>query len=89
MAAVAPDHDAIDMSALQSTEEIIGFVIASARAEGLDEVDLVEVLVRAIDLSPDAVRRAERVLRPLGYIQVADRLRQIAGRRKHGLAPLH
>ena len=88
MAAMAPDHDAIDMSALQSTEEIIGFVIASARAEGLDEVDLVEVLVRAIDLSPTDVRRAERVLRPLGYVAVADMLRNIAGRRKNSLAPL-
>jgi hypothetical protein len=88
MAAMAPDHDAIDLSALQSIEEVIGYVIAAARAEGLDEVDLVEVLVRAIDLSPTDVRRVERVLRPLGYIQVADRLRQIAGRRKRDLVPL-
>jgi hypothetical protein len=89
MAAVAPDHDAIDLSALQSIEEVIGYVIAAARAEGENEVDLVELLVRATDLTPDDVRRAERVLRPLGYVSVADMLRKIAGRRKQGLAPLH
>jgi hypothetical protein len=85
---MVPDHDAIDMTALQSIEEVIGYVIAAARAEGDDEVDLVELLVRAADLTPDEVRRVERVLRPLGYVAVADMLRQIAGRRKRDLAPL-
>jgi hypothetical protein len=86
MAAVAPDHDAIDLSALQSIEEVIGYVIAAARAEGEDEVDVVELLVRATDLTPDDVRQVARLLRSLGYVAVADMLRKIAGRRRHSLA---
>jgi hypothetical protein len=88
MAAMLPDHNATDLSALETTEEVIGFVAAAARAEGEDEADLCEILVRVAELPPAAVRRAERVLRPLGYTAVANRLRKIAGRRKHTLAPL-
>jgi hypothetical protein len=83
-----PAHDEADLSALESVPAVIGFTIACARAEGEDECDVVETLVRAADLSPDAVRGAERVLRPLGYVQVCDMLRKIAGRRKHGMAPV-
>jgi hypothetical protein len=83
-----PAHDAADFSPLESAPAVIGFTIACARAEGEDEVELVELVVRAADLSPDAVRGAERILRPLGYVQVCDMLRKIAGRRKHSLVPL-
>jgi hypothetical protein len=88
LAATLPDHDAPDLSALESGEEVLGFLIASARASGEDECDLVETLVRAIPLAPDDVRAAERVLRALGYRAVSDRLRQIAGRRKRDLRPI-
>ncbi|WMT71141.1 hypothetical protein [Bradyrhizobium sp. Ash2021] len=81
-----PDTDAL--LPLTSIPEIIAYVVTSCRADGADEGDIAELLVRAADLSPDAVRRAERVLRPLGYAQVSDRLRKIAGRRQHSLAPL-
>jgi hypothetical protein len=40
------------------------------------------------DLGADDVRQAAGTLRSLGYAEVADRLRQIAGRRKRDLAPL-
>jgi hypothetical protein len=83
-----PDHHPVDMSALQSVEEVIAFSIACLRAEGENEVELIELLVRAIDLDPKEVRRIEYVLRPLGYTSVSDMLRQIAGRRKNTLAPL-
>jgi hypothetical protein len=88
MAARAADYDASDLVELQTTEEVLGYLIATARAEGDDEADLCEIVVRAVELSPAAVRRAEGILRPLGYRQVSDRLRQIAGRRRRALAPL-
>jgi hypothetical protein len=80
MAAMAPDYDASDLSALQTTEEVLGYLIATARAEGDDEADLCEIVVRAVELSPADVRRTEGILRRLGYRVVANRLRQIAGR---------
>jgi predicted hydrolase (HD superfamily) len=85
---IPPDHEAIDMTALQSIEEVIGYVIAAARVEGDNETDQVELVVRAVDLTADTVRDVERTLRRLGYRDVCTRLRQIAGRRKRDLAPL-
>ena len=73
---------------LTTIPEIIAYVVTSCRADGTDEGDIAELLVRASGMLPVAVRRAEKVLRPLGYRAVADRLSEIAGRRKHSLAPL-
>jgi hypothetical protein len=88
MIGTLPDHNAADLSALESTEEVLGYVIAVSRSEGWDEVDMTELVLRAGEFSPHDIRRAERVLRPLGYVRVADMMRRIAGRRKHSLAPL-
>jgi hypothetical protein len=88
IATLPPDPDTSRLNALQTVEEIIGFVANCARGEGGDEADDVEVFVRLVDLPPDEVRRIERVLRPLGYTLVADRLRALAGRRTRSLAPL-
>jgi hypothetical protein len=87
-AANAPDIDANDLSALQTIPEVLGYMIACARHDGDDEVDAAELLIRFTELSPDDVRGAEGVLRRLGYIQVADMMKKIAGRRKYDLAPL-
>jgi len=78
------------LAVLQTAEEVIGFAIAEARAEQWDmsEPDLAELIVRGADLKPDRVRSISRTFRRLGYIPVADRLRHIAGRRKHELTPL-
>jgi hypothetical protein len=80
------------LSCLQTGAEVVAFLIAQSRAEhdDCDEADLVELLVRAVrpGLSPNQVRRLERELRPLGYVAVAARLKAVAGRRKHKLAPL-
>jgi hypothetical protein len=88
MDAATPDLGANDLAALSSIPEVIAFIVAVARAGGNDECDMAETLVRFSDLGPDTVRGAERVLRPLGYGRVADRLRQIAGRRRKSLVPL-
>jgi hypothetical protein len=89
-AAMSPEefYDLGECSVLQSTEEVIGYMIAEARLSGWDESDQVETLVRLLELPPDEVRGIERVLRPLGYRDVCARLRQIAGRRKNSLMPL-
>jgi hypothetical protein len=81
-----PETD--EMLPLTTIPEVIGFVATAARADGGNEVDAVELTVRLADLSPDAVRDIECTLRRLGYRDVCARLRQIAGRRKHDLAPL-
>jgi hypothetical protein len=39
-------------------------------------------------VTPDEARSAADELRRLGFVEVADRLKLIAGRRKHSLAPL-
>jgi hypothetical protein len=84
-----PDtHDVGDLAALQSIPEVIAYLATCARHEGADEADWAELLVRITDMATDDVRRVQAVLRPLGYSAVADRLRQIAGRRKHCRAPL-
>jgi hypothetical protein len=60
-----PEIDDVgDLSALLTTEEVIGFTIASARHDGEDEVHMVELLIRLTEMSPDDVRRSERILRP-------------------------
>jgi hypothetical protein len=73
---------------LTSIEAVLGYIAAYARSEQLDEADSVELVVRGSGLGPAAVRHAEKVLRPLGYRAVADRLREIAGRRVKSLRPL-
>jgi tRNA A58 N-methylase Trm61 len=88
LAATVPEHDAVDMSVCDTIEEVIALTIANARQDGDDEVHTVELLIRLAEMTPTAVRRSERMLRPLGYVAVADMMRRITGRRKHSLIPL-
>jgi hypothetical protein len=88
LAATLPDHERQDLSALETPAAVIGYIIACARAQGADEVEWAELLIRAGEMSPDEVRSYERTLRRLGYVQVADMMRGLAGRRKHALKPL-
>jgi len=76
------------LAALQSTIEIIAWLCAAARSDGADEVDQVELFIRADDMPPADVRKHEKLLRRLGYVQVADMMRRIARRRTKTLAPL-
>ena len=83
----APDDD--ELAPLTTTPALLAFVATQARTEGdCDEADAVELIVRCAGFTPRDVRASERVLRRLGYRAVADRLREIAGRRKTSLRPL-
>ena len=73
---------------LETAEAVLGYMIACARGQGANEVEWAEIIIRAAAMSPDQVRSYERTLRRLGYLAVADMMRQIAGRRKHTLRPL-
>ena len=68
------------LEALTSIPAVLAFMVAQAREEGIDETDAVELLARAAELSPQEMRRAERVLRRLGYAAVADRLKEVSKR---------
>jgi hypothetical protein len=88
MEAGAREYGGSDLSGLGSIPEVIAWVISDCRAAGDDEVSSAELLIRHSNMSPDEVRSAERVLRRLGFIAVAEMMRQIAGKRRHGLRPL-
>jgi hypothetical protein len=84
----APEYGGADLSSLETREEVLAWLITDCRASGDDEVRSAELLIRFADMSPNEVRSAERVLRRLGYIAVADMMRRIAGRRLTHLKPL-
>jgi hypothetical protein len=82
-----PDNDTT-MQAFDSHAALLGFVASEARTDGRDEADAVELVVRSASAKPDELREAEGLLRRLGYVAVADRLKWLAGRRKRDLRPL-
>jgi hypothetical protein len=84
----APEHGGADLSALQSVAEVVAYVATVSRADGGDPPDACELLVRHAQPSPAEVRRVASILKKLGYIEVSQRLAEVAGRRKHDLAPL-
>ena len=83
----APDADG-SLQALQTIESVYAFTISTARQNGADEADAVELLARISDAPPSEVRDVATVLRRLGYRVASDRLRRIAGRTRHDLRPL-
>jgi hypothetical protein len=83
-----PEHGGTDLSALQSVAEVLAYVATCTRSDGGDPPDACELLVRHAQLPPAEVRRVARLLRALGYVEVSQRLAEIAGRRKHGLRPI-
>jgi hypothetical protein len=84
--AVVPQSD--DLAPLTDLPQILAFIATAARQAGDDEADAAEMVIRAADVPPDAVRRSAAILAAMGYSLVAERLREIAGRRKHKLKPL-
>lgn len=88
MKAAEPSQSLGEFAVMKSTEEVVGYLIACSREIGSNEADMVETLVRLLELPPSEVRDLEKVLRPLGYRDVCHRLRQIAGRRRYTLVPL-
>ena len=85
----APDSGS-DLSPLETIPAVFGFLIANARSEGSDDdgADQCELLARHAGMTASEVRTIAATLRRLGYAMAADRLRQIAGRRRHDLRPL-
>jgi hypothetical protein len=73
MAAALPDSG--EFGELETVVEVLGYLIACARAEGADELAWVAAAVLAADLSRAERRSAATTLRKLGYVQVADKLR--------------
>jgi hypothetical protein len=86
-ATIAPDSGS-DLSALESTAEVIAWLITCARQDGDDEGDTVELFARHSGATATEVRDIAATLRKLGYVVAADRLKLIAGRRRHDLRPL-
>jgi hypothetical protein len=83
-----PEQGGADLTALQSVAEVLAYVATCTRTDGGDPADACEMLARHAQLPPAEVRRAARLLKALGYVEVSQRLAEIAGRRKHDLAPL-
>jgi hypothetical protein len=87
----AGEVDASRLAGLQNIAQVLGFLYREAKAD-TDDVeaacDSVELVVRSIPLTPAEVRKAGHTLRKLAFTSLADRLKLIAGRRKHDLRPL-
>jgi hypothetical protein len=81
--------DGDDWSALSgNTPALLAYIATTSRDRGYaDEADAVEQIVRAVPFRPDQCRRFAKELRAMGFVRVADRLAQIAGRRRDTLKP--
>jgi hypothetical protein len=88
MEAAMPEIDASGLAALPTFAAVFAYIAAAATAEGRDPADDVELLARHGELSPSKARTIAVSLRQLGFKAPADRLRLVAGRRRHGLRPL-
>jgi hypothetical protein len=64
----------------ESLSEVLGLLIAFCRAEQVDEVLVVEVLVRALDTDREQLDETAAILGKLGYHRVAPILRRLAKR---------
>jgi hypothetical protein len=82
------DVDASSLAALSTFGSVFAFAAAAAHAEGRDPADEVELLARHSELSAPEVRTIAASLRQLGFKAPADRLKLIAGKRRHDLRPL-
>jgi hypothetical protein len=80
VAAELPDND--DLRDLQTAEEILAYVVAVARAEGLDEADAVELVASGAAMSRHDLRQAASIMGKVGYTAVAARLRVLARKAK-------
>ena len=78
----------VDLTALQSVAEVFAYLATVTRSDGNNPADACEMLARHAQVPPAEVRRAARLLKALGYVEVAARLAEIAGRRKYDLRPL-
>jgi hypothetical protein len=70
--------DCGELAELETREEVFGYLIAVSRAEGWDEVAMVEIVARAAEMSRDELRHVRDVLKRLGYVAVASMLTELA-----------
>jgi predicted alpha/beta hydrolase len=84
--AVVPQND--DLAPLTDVPQVLAFIATAARQAGDDEADAAEMTVRAANVPPGTVRRSAAILAAMGFTVVAERLREIAGSRKHSLRSL-
>jgi hypothetical protein len=79
------------MTALTTPAMVIGFVFRSTLQDDADEehaLDMCETLVRLVSMTPTEVRDLAAILGRIGFLPLAARLRQVAGRRLRELVPL-
>jgi hypothetical protein len=74
--------DCGEFAELETREEVIAYLIAVSRAEGWDEVNVVETAARAAGMSRGEMRRVRDVLRRLGYTAVSTMLTELARKAK-------
>ena len=70
-------RDDYDLSGIRTFAESIGYLVAVARERSWDEVAVVERFVMEAKPHRERVEEAEPLLRSLGYVAVADRLRKL------------
>jgi tRNA A58 N-methylase Trm61 len=87
-AAMSPDEFFSGVFAFDSMAEALAYAVAEARAAGWSEADMTETLVRLLELPPGEVRAIEKVLRPLGYGEVANMLKRIRRSQKAHARPI-
>jgi hypothetical protein len=81
-----PETNTLD--ALTTIPALLAYIATWSASEGRDPADDIELLARLAELPPDMVRSAAVTLKAMGYYDVGDRLREIAGKRTHDLRPI-
>jgi hypothetical protein len=69
--------DAGEFEHLSSLAEIIAYLVAVTRADGCDELEAIEIVLTVTKPGKKSLREAERVLRALGYADVANLLQRL------------
>lgn len=76
------DHvpDSGEFAQLETLDALVACVVAIARAEGMDALNSVELLLTALNPARASLRASARVLGRLGYVDVATLMRELAHR---------
>jgi ABC-type cobalamin/Fe3+-siderophores transport system ATPase subunit len=76
--------DAGEFEHLTSLAERIAYLVAATRADGGDELEAIELVLTVIKPGKKSLREAERVLRALGYAEVANLLQRLIHELREG-----
>jgi len=74
----APNAESNELAGLKTIPEVIGFLVETARHDGFDEVDVVELVLTEVEPDRETLLADATLLRRLGYIRVSDMMRQLA-----------